>query len=179
MEDPLQGLVPDPVKEIEVPEPKSKKNEAKTLMELDGQLDDGSLKELEVPTEKKNEKSGPDTTVLDGLMDGSKLEETSMSNEIQRDQISDQIMQLERLEKIEGKNEEAGGSIGSESQWSSREEAFKAVEGSLPVESRSTKALEPLRVMEAALFLANKPLTYKQLKDILQTPQGRIKELLG
>ncbi|MDP2718089.1 MAG: SMC-Scp complex subunit ScpB, partial [Candidatus Micrarchaeota archaeon] len=38
--------------------------------------------------------------------------------------------------------------------------------------------LAPLRVLEAALFLANKPLSYKQMQDILQTPRERINVLL-
>lgn len=38
--------------------------------------------------------------------------------------------------------------------------------------------LEPVRVLEAALFLANKPLSFQQLQDILQVPRERLNVLL-
>lgn len=40
-------------------------------------------------------------------------------------------------------------------------------------------ALEPVRVLEAALFLANKPMSHKQLQDLLQVPRNRLDALLG
>ncbi len=40
-------------------------------------------------------------------------------------------------------------------------------------------ALEPVRVLEAALFLADKPMSHKQLQDLLQVPRNRLDALLG
>lgn len=40
-------------------------------------------------------------------------------------------------------------------------------------------ALEPVRVLEAALFLANKPMSHKQLQDLLTVPRDRLDALLG
>ncbi len=39
--------------------------------------------------------------------------------------------------------------------------------------------LPPIRVLEAALFLANKPMSHKQLQDLLQVPRDRLDALLG
>ncbi|GEM_PF-3065762 len=39
--------------------------------------------------------------------------------------------------------------------------------------------LPPIRVLEAALFLANKPMAHKQLQDLLQVPRDRLDALLG
>lgn len=56
-------------------------------------------------------------------------------------------------------------------------------EGKLPSESglkeSEGEGLDAMRVLEAALFLANKPLSYRQLQDMVQLPQERVKELLA
>ncbi|MBI5225663.1 SMC-Scp complex subunit ScpB [Candidatus Micrarchaeota archaeon] len=39
--------------------------------------------------------------------------------------------------------------------------------------------LPPIRVLEAALFLANKPMAHKQLQDLLAVPKDRLDALLG
>ena len=47
------------------------------------------------------------------------------------------------------------------------------------MEAASATPLEPVRVLEAALFLANKPMSHKQLQDLLAVPRDRLDALLG
>jgi len=46
------------------------------------------------------------------------------------------------------------------------------------MEAAPTVSLEPVRVLEAALFLANKPMSHKQLQDLLSVPRDRLDYLL-
>ncbi len=183
-DDVLEGLVPDPLPEIRVPpQPKSKK--ASDGVTLDGLVEEGQLKEIVVPAEKEPQ-SGPESSVLDGLLDDGKLVEESMENEALRDKMSGKRGQLEAREKIENPKISSEGET-AEEDWEdekdeavpTKEESLESIRGPLQVENRQVQALEPLRVLEAALFLANKPLSYKQMQDILQVPAPRIKQLLG
>lgn len=112
----------------------------------------GPLKEIKDPDDepegKQEEKEEASSEILDGMIDEGKLEELKPPEE-----PDEQPSPLDEPESL-------------------KEQATQNAPEQVSIQ------LEPLRVLEAALFLANKPLSFKQLQDILQLPQDKLKGLL-
>ncbi len=175
MADPV-SLFPEPLTEIIPEEPRQKKLKAKPAPgepeepaePLDGLVEEGCFEEIK-----------GDTTVI--------AEGQQQISEGATQPGQDEAEQLLSQKDAEGSNEDGdaeGDDTGdgdsdftSEANAPQGKPSLELGEGA-KLEAVAPISLQPLRVLEAALFLANKPMSHRQMQDILQMPKESVDLLL-
>ncbi|MBI4360410.1 SMC-Scp complex subunit ScpB [Candidatus Micrarchaeota archaeon] len=150
-----EGLVEDSLEEVELPPEKKAKAPAVDEQIQDWVKQDGleqvTLEENAIP---KTAATQPPENVLEGLVNQGTFQE---------------IAPPQKTQEKDG----AEPRLLAPPQETQSEEVQSELQNIQP-----QTRLDPVRVLEAALFLANKPLSFQQLQDILQVPRERLNVLL-
>lgn len=157
-----EGLVEDALEEVELPPEKkavATDPDVADLVKQEG-LDEVTLQENAVQEQATTQPEN----VLEGLVNQGTFQEfkppeTREDQEAQTTQTQDE----QRFHALAPPHED-------QTPESEADTPLQAIEPKTP--------LDPVRVLEAALFLANKPLSFQQLQDILQVPRERLNVLL-
>ncbi len=178
-----EGLVDDSLEKVELPPAKKTESEKQ-----DPAVAQEDLEEITPSNETPKTESG-DTASLEGLVDMGRME--ALTPEALEAAGGQSIQVQEPIQPAESENQDPQDGMANK-EAKTDESAEQNKDGTEPVEAepdvqapqeqlqviQNQPDLEPVRVLEAALFLANKPLSFKQLQDILQTPRERINVLL-
>ncbi|MBI2445543.1 SMC-Scp complex subunit ScpB [Candidatus Micrarchaeota archaeon] len=180
-----QKLFQDDFQEVPLDEPtdKNAKKSAKTAPStdiLDGLVQQAGLQEI-VP-EPAPEPSNPssDAPKAEGASAGmiGTLPSGSDSSDSATILAAGEAEKTESQTKDEPQLDEDGDPV--EEDGNAQSEAKKPeYPDNAHIDAMPQVQLEPVRVLEAALFLANKPMSHKQLQDLLSVPRDRLDALLG
>lgn len=180
-----QKLFPDDFQEVPVDESddRSARKKEKTAQQpasldvLDGLVQQAKMEEIHAP---QHETSDAATQVVTPQQAASAANPTSFTGEsvvISQDTLVSAPTTAEEPHDADEDLDENGDPL--ETEGIAKTDAKPEYPEDARMEAAAQVSLEPVRILEAALFLANKPMSHKQLQDLLAVPRDRLDYLLA